>query len=583
EIASESRSMHKSQGFGSSKRRGGQIEYLELIKGEASDGTIFQGIDRKWNRVAGGAKIGKAVDKILADFNPSDPAASVPALQKVHKLIQDLPDGYWKDVKLRECEALILACAGIWLEATADAYSAAYGETISVTASAVRRSPVTAKISKINFNGRDTLPAVELPFNEMTTFATQIKVPTTARTHPYWLEQPFVGMYGVDNQEMIGRPLNPPTMQVTFSVEVGDVAIDAVRPLMYKWTDRVKGELYRPFSAMPAVTANIADKVYIFSGDAAQAVDVSLRFHQDVTDGSVTLDLPAGWKVDPEVANIASGEAGTEQSVQFSVTPPAGGSAGTLGVNLLFGARDVGRSLVEISYDHIETQTLVPLAQARVVKLDVATRGQRIAYLPGAGDEVPQSLEQLGYEVTLLDEKALRAQNLGQYDAIVAGIRAFNTQPYLKYVNEKLLQYVKDGGTYVVQYNTNRGLVTQDIGPYPFKLSRDRVTVEEATPTFLAPEHPLMNVPNKIGMADFDGWVQERGLYFPNEWDDRYTALIGWNDPGEEMKQGCLLVTDYGKGAFIYTGISFFRELPAGVPGAYKLFANIISYGKDNP
>lgn len=583
EIASESRSQHKSQGFGSGKTRGEQKEYLQWIKGENPNGQIFSGIDHSWNRIAGGAKIGKVLDKVLADFDPLNPSASVDGLAKAHKMMQALPDGYWKSLKMKECEDLILACAGVWMESTAGEYSAAFGEKIDLTASIVRRSNTPVKLVSVNYNGRDTATSMSVPFNVLTELKTQVTVPQSARTHPYWLEKPFEGMYSVADPEMIGMPLNPPTMLVKFTVEVAGVKMVVERPVVYKWTDRVEGELYRPFVAMPPVTANLADKVYIFAGNAPQEVKLSLRFHKDVKNGSVSLNLPSGWSSSPEVIPVAEGKSGTEMPFSFQVTPPKGASTGELAVNLLFGSREKAKSLVEITHSHIETQTLLPDAEAKIVKLDVAIRGRNVAYIEGAGDLVPQSLKQLGYEVTILDEKEIRSQDLSQYDCIIAGIRAYNTQNYLKFVNEKLLAYVKNGGTYIVQYNTNRGLVTEDIGPYPLTYSRDRVTVEEAAPTFLVPEHPLLNSPNKITAADFDGWIQERGLYFPSEWDDHYTALIGWNDPGEEMTKGSLLVTDHGKGKFIYTGISFFRELPAGVAGAYKLFANLVSYGKDMP
>jgi LmbE family N-acetylglucosaminyl deacetylase len=583
EMASESRSQHKSQGFGSGKTRGEQMEYLQWIKGENPNGKIFSGIDHSWNRIEGGAKIGKLLDKLLADFDPLNPSASVDGLAKAHKMIAALPDGYWKTLKMAECEALILDCAGVWMESTADEYSAAYGEKIGLTASIVRRSKTAVKLLSVSYNGKDTTTSMDVPFNVLTELKTQITVPQTARTHPYWLEKPFEGMYSVADPEMIGKPLNPPSMKVNFTVEVAGIKMNVERPLVYKWTDRVEGELYRPFVAMPPVTANLGDKVYIFASNAAQEVKLSLRFHRDVEFGSVSLNLPSGWTSEPEQIAVTGGDRGTEMALLFQVTPPKTASSGEIAVNLLFDSREEARSLVEITHNHIETQTLLPRAEAKIVKLDVAIRGRNVAYIEGAGDEVPQSLKQLGYEVTVLDEKAIRSQDLSQYDAIIAGIRAFNTQEYLKFVNAKLLDYVKNGGTYIVQYNTNRGLVTEDIGPYPMTYSRDRVTVEEAKPTFLAPEHPLLNSPNKITEADFDGWIQERGLYFPSEWDEHYTALIGWNDPGEDMTKGSLLVADYGKGKFIYTGISFFRELPAGVAGAYKLFANLVSYGKDMP
>ncbi|HHG86731.1 MAG TPA: PIG-L family deacetylase [Bacteroidetes bacterium] len=598
EVASESRSMHKSQGFGAGKQRGEKIEYLELVKGDPAKGHIFAGIDQRWNRIPGGAKIGKVIAKVLANFQPADPAASVSGLAKAHALIQKLPDGYWKKRKRKEIEDLILACAGLWLEATANQYSGVSGESANVTVTMVRRSKADCKIKQLNFQGLDSLTNLALPYNERIQIQTSIKIahlPSPQadgdkvafgynrpmfNPHPYWLMAPFDGMYQVADQSMIGRPLNPPSIIIGFDLDIEGAKFRVNRPLMFKWTDRVKGELYRSFAVLPQVTANIAEKVYIFSSKVPQKIVVSLQAHTDNVEGNIFLNLPPSWQKAEPSKPFSLKRKDDQTTVSFRVSPPAGASKVGVSVSIGQHATEPSRSLVEIEYDHIQTQTLLPAARSTLVKLDVARKGKTIGYIVGAGDEVPQSLQQLGYEVKLLDEAALRNQDLSSFDAILAGIRAYNTQDYLKHVNAKLLEYVKNGGNYIVQYNTNRGLVTEDIGPYPFKLSRDRVTVEEAPVTFLAPKHPVLNSPNKITKADFSGWIQERGLYFPNEWDAQYTPILGWNDPGEDMTKGSLLVANYGKGAFIYTGISFFRELPAGVPGAYKLIANMISYGK---
>ncbi len=226
-------------------------------------------------------------------------------------------------------------------------------------------------------------------------------------------------------------------------------------------------------------------------------------------------------------------------------------------------------------------------AEVKLVPLDVKTTAKRVGYIKGAGDDVPQALEQLGVQVDMLDPAMITTESLKPYDAIVTGIRAYNTVKSLKQAQPILMKYVEDGGTLVVQYNTTPRFSMSGVedfvidpatlGPYPMKITRDRVTVEEAPATFLDPKHPLLNTPNKITAADFDGWVQERGLYFLGELDPHYTPLIAWNDPGEQALNGGLITCDHGKGRFIYTGISFFRQLPAGVPGAYRLFANLIS------
>jgi len=327
----------------------------------------------------------------------------------------------------------------------------------------------------------------------------------------------------------------------------------------------------------PAVTARLEEKVLVFPDDQPKEVRVFVRNNDaDMENGTVSLNVPEDWQAST-ASEITFKGANVEKVVTFTVTPSKKSSSGDMSV--VFKA-SLLQQQTSIVYDHIPTQTVFEPATARCIRVEVETTGQKIGYIKGAGDEVPQSLQILGYEVELLDPASLGALNLIQYDAIVTGVRAYNTQSDLAVTNDYLLEYVKNGGTMVVQYNTSHSLVTSNIGPYPFKPSRDRVTREDAEVTILDKKHNLLNYPNKITEEDFDHWVQERGLYFPNEWSKDYTALLSWHDPGEEALSGALLSAEYGKGQFIYTGISFFRQLPAGVPGAYRLFANLVSAGK---
>jgi hypothetical protein len=234
---------------------------------------------------------------------------------------------------------------------------------------------------------------------------------------------------------------------------------------------------------------------------------------------------------------------------------------------------------IEISYPHIPRQLLQPLARLKVLSLNLATRGHTIGYLPGAGDTVADCLKQMGYDVKILDDSDLTTNNLKQFDAVVVGVRAFNVRTNFAPHLPALFAYVEGGGTVVAQYNRLDPRVTP-LAPFDLHLSNDRVTDETAAMTFLAPDHPVLNAPNRITNADFDGWVQERGIYFPNQWDDHFTPIFACNDPGESPLKGSLLVAQYGKGHYVYTGLDFFRELPAGVPGSYRLFANLVSLGK---
>ncbi|MCH7535664.1 MAG: LmbE family protein, partial [Bacteroidetes bacterium] len=315
---------------------------------------------------------------------------------------------------------------------------------------------------------------------------------------------------------------------------------------------------------------------FVFTSGQTKNISVNLKAHTNNVEGNVSLNVGPQWKVTKSTMPYSINKKGNEHEIVFEVTSPKESSVTEVSVSF----DQPARSITSIRYPHIETQVVLPMAKSKLVSLDVGIVGNKVGYIVGSGDDVPASIEQLGYEVVILDENMIRAGDLSEYDAIIAGVRLYNTHAYISHVNKKLLEYVRNGGNYIVQYNTTYNLQTEQIGPYPFEISKDRVTVEEAKVTILDSEHALFNTPNKISVADFDGWVQERGLYFPDSWDKQYTPLISWNDPGEQPKKGSLLVTSYGEGKFIYTGISFFRQLPAGVPGAYKLLANMISYGK---
>jgi LmbE family N-acetylglucosaminyl deacetylase len=581
EIASESRTMHKSQGFGSGKVRGSKLEYLELIKGEKSaNNDIFDGIDLTWNKIKNGSEVEKLLTKANTDFNNEHPEEIVSTLFKAYGIVDKLPESIqWKWIKLSKIRDVITACTGLFIEVTANDYSASIGSDIELTTRLVNRSNLKVELLEAKYGEKDTVINATLANNEALSFKSINNLPTHQKTNPYWLNHDFEGLYTVKSQSLIGTPQNSSSLTVLFTLKINDTFFPVFRPVVYKQTDRVKGEIYQPFVILPKVTANISDNVYVFSDSNTKSINVTLKTHKENETGKVSLNLPKGWKSEPNTIAYNLAKKGEEKTVIFNVTPSAKESVGEVEV-ILNDAEKTAKSLVTIEYDHIQTQTLLSEAKAKLVRLNVDIKGKNIGYIKGAGDEVPTALEQLGYSVTILDENNLKNSDLSQYDAIVAGIRTFNTNKYMVNVYDKLMAYVKNGGNYIVQYNTNRGVDTKTMAPFEMYLSRERVTVEEANVTFLAPEHAIMNTPNKITEADFDYWIQERGLYFAGEWSEEYTPILGWNDPNEEMTKGSLLVANHGKGSFIYTGISFFRELPAGVPGAFKLFANIVSYGR---
>ncbi|MDX1479570.1 MAG: LmbE family protein, partial [Saprospiraceae bacterium] len=341
-----------------------------------------------------------------------------------------------------------------------------------------------------------------------------------------------------------------------------------------------KGEVYRPFEVVPPAFVNLSDEVMVFADTREKALTVRVKSATDDVRGALRIVTPEGWTATPAVMEIALDRKGDEQVVAFSLTPPAEQEEAEIRAELVTDDGVVDLALIEIDYDHIPHQTILRPAVAKVVKVDLRRAGDRIGYIMGAGDEVPGSLEQVGYDVDLLDENHVDLALLKQYDAIILGVRTYNTSERIRFIQSALFQYVEQGGTLVTQYNTSRRTNAEQVAPYPLNLSRVRVTDESAKVEVLAPDHPVMHYPNKITSDDFDGWVQERGLYFADEWDAAFVPVLRMHDPGEEPADGSLLIAQYGEGHFVYTSLSWFRQLPAGVPGAFRLFTNLISLGQ---
>ncbi len=589
EIAAESRSMHKCQGFGSVGTRGSEMEYLKILKGDLPKGKsdVFEGINTTWTRVKGGAPIGKLLAEVEAAFDYANPAASVPKLLEAYRLIKALPDGYWKRVKQAEIEDVIQACLGLFVETMTEAYSATPGQEVTVQTEVTNRAPVSLMLESIDFlpSGVNQPLHETIAFNQPFLAEYRVKIPAEMDyTTPYWLRKDWeLGMYTVDNRLLRGLPETPRTLRIRFHFRVEGEPMTVERAIVHKHRDPVRAEVYRPFEITPPVFSNFADKAYVFSDETPQIVSVLLKSGEENVQGTVRLQHPPGWKVKPASIDFELKLKEEEQIVRFELFPPEAQSEGQIKAVATVNGKEYDQAVIIIDYDHIPTQTVLSEANAKVVKIDLKKAGNQIGYIMGAGDEIPASLKQIGYNVTLLEDGDITVENLQRYDAVILGVRAYNTIERLRFYQPRLLEYVKKGGTMIVQYNTNRGLTIpmEEIAPYPLQVSRDRVTVEEAEVRFLKPEHPVLNFPNKITPKDFEGWVQERGLYFPDEWSEEFDAILSSNDPGEPTRDGGLLVAKYGEGYYIYTGYSWFRELPAGVPGAFRLFANLISIGKE--
>ncbi len=586
EISALSSSQHKSQGWGRRGERGYLPEYFEFMKGKKASKDMFEDIDTSWGRIKGGEKVKPLVDKAIQNFNAENPAASVPELLAIRQEIAALPESVWRTRKLEETESLIQDCLGLFIEVTASHFQSSPGEKVKAGIELVNRSATEVKLLSIKspLLGWDTAYNAALPNYKITQLRTnQMLAHSAIYSGPYWLNEDHeVGLFNVKNKDQIGLPENLPAIEFTFNVSINGQPLSFRRPLVYKWVDPVKGELSRPFEIVPPVFINPVDKVIIFASSDSRAMSFVVKSTVDrPIEGKLKLKLPEGWRSEPQSIDIKLGRRDDEEVKSFTIYPGSNAFEGSITPYIEMDGKSFDRSLRLIAYDHIPTQTLMARADVQVAKLDLKKEGSVVGYIRGAGDDVPAALRSMGYEVWEMKDEEVTPANLKKVDAVVLGIRALNTNKRIKFYMDDLLNYVNEGGTMVVQYNVNgQELGKEQFSPFPIKISRDRVTEENAPIKVLKPEHAVLNTPNKISSKDFEGWVQERGLYFPNEWDTSYDAILSMNDKNETPKNGSLLVAKYGKGHYVYTGLSFFRQLPDGVPGAYKLFANLVSLGK---
>ncbi len=582
EIAAMARSQHLCQGFGTLLQRGTQNEYIEFLKGDTlnNKSDIFDGIDTSWNRIDGGKAIGHILYAIEKDFNFKNPSAHLPQLIEAYKLLQNSKNEHWKTIKTKELKHIIEMCAGLYLEASAQAPSTTVNQTVKVNIEALNRSNQNISLESIALgNGKFIFKHLQLKNNIKQNFETNYYIYNYENiSSPYWLNKKgSLGMYQVEDQLLIGKPETPKSIVVNFNLLINETPITFTKPVVYRYAKPDKGELYRPFEIIPEASVKIPEKVIFFNTNNPQDVNVIVKAGRDSVSGQLKLSHPKGWVVTPEQHKVVISRKGDEQTVVFKVVPPENESEGSISPVLQAFGNSYSKELIEINYEHIPYQTVLLPSQSKVVRLHINKVGKNIAYIAGAGDVVPESLEQIGYRVSTLLPENITAENLNQFDAVVLGIRAYNTIDSLRFKQDVLFDFVKQGGNMIVQYNTNRGLKTDKLAPYPLSLSRDRVTDENAKVTFLQPEHPVLNYPNKITQNDFNGWTQERGLYFPSEWDEHFTPILSMHDKNEPAKHGSLLIAQYGKGFYIYTGLSFFREFPEGISGAYRLFANMLS------
>jgi LmbE family N-acetylglucosaminyl deacetylase len=581
EIAAESRSNHKSQGFGSPASRGESFESFKLTGGSSASSDIMDGVDLDWTRVAGGEAIATMIDQLSTSFDLLHPEKSVEGLVKLYQAMGQLPDGYWKTQKQKEVRDLIVQCSGLFLDATASEQFAVQTDSIRINFSFNNRLGAEAVLQRVSVGSFDSTLSLPMAKNRNIGFVKNLPIPATQKiTQPYWLENKMEeGYYNVKDPLKIGQPDVDPAFLAQVQIKIYGQSFSFSQPVKYKFTDPVKGEVYEPLVVVPPVTLNPSINLAVINGKKPAALEVAVRAYRNID-----FPLPATPTslAASSMQPVGYGSFGKNEEKTFPVSVMP--DEKTIETKFYIGTQSSPffKDMHEITYDHIPYVNYFTDATVKVVNLDVKTFGKRIGYIVGAGDKVPQGLEQMGYDVVLLGDKDLSRTNLQQFDAILTGVRAYNTNDWMNKHYDQLMKYVNDGGNLIVQYNTSNfiGNTKARIGPYNFTVSRTRITDENAVVTFLKPEHPVLNFPNKITQEDFKGWIQERSIYHGADWDKNFETIFSMSDPGEKADDGSLLIAKYGKGYFTYTGLVFFRELPAGVPGAYRLLANIIALNK---
>ncbi len=543
EIGAEARTMHKSQGEGRPRRRGTSYEFFELTGGDSAKIDIMEGVNTSWTRLQG-APVETSIDKILSTFNINNPAGAVPGLVKLYQQINALPISNWRNYKLEQVQDIIKSCAGIFIEATSQQQQVIPGEAIPVQFLFNQRSNANGVLLSVQLPSKDSVLNKSLVNNQNIEFTYTLKVPEDKTlSQPYWLKYPKTeGMFVVKDQMLIGKSENDPEFEGTVQVAIEKQVFTFKVPVLYKYTDPTKGDVYQPIAVVPDIEMKYNKEVYLVAPGDSVTLTYQTKDHKGKN----------------EYTNVKYSSDHFPETF-YSI------------------------SAKSIAYDHIPTITYIPNTSIKIVPVNVKNTSKHIGYIDGAGDKIPEALVELGATVTHLTESDITAENLKQFDAIVVGIRAYNMYAYLTDKNDILNAYVNQGGNLIVQYlkSNQVGIKPVKVGPYKFSVnSGKRVTQEDVPVTFTLPNHTVLNTPNKITATDFENWVQERSTYQSDNFDAHFEAPLTMNDKGEVPSNGSLLIAPYGKGNMVYLSLVLFRQLPAGNPGAYKLLANIISLPK---
>jgi LmbE family N-acetylglucosaminyl deacetylase len=575
ETAALSRSMHRSQGFGAVGTRGERMEAFVHLAGDPATDDLFDGIDTSWSRFEGGSGIEQIIDGIIASFDPLEPSAVIPHLVELAERIEALPSDPILSEKLTRIDRLIAAAAGLYVETTVNNAETVPGEDVELRHTAIVRSSIPARWIETRLVGDQGAPNEPMPLAENTAASrtTVRALPATAPlTMPHWLNADVSAPNHI-------RPTGEHPIEIEHVFEIGGRRIILTDHPVQVTRDLVYGEIRTPLRVIPPALMSFAESVELVSPDESIDVTVVVEGTRPGISGSVRLNVPDGWIAAPSSHNIRIDQAGDRARVSFTLTAPREQSRAEIGASVEIGGRVYDVSRQDIRYDHIPAEVLLPPARLVAISADIATRGERIAFVPGVGDAAPEALRRMGYEVEEISGSDFSPERLAAFDAVVFGIRAFNVRDDLNGNMQGLFDWVEQGGNVVIQYQINRGMTTERMAPFDLRIGRERITQERAELTPLAPNHPVLNAPNAIGPADFDGWIQERGLYFAQSWDEAFVPIFEGADPDVEPSAGSLVVARHGQGYISYTGLAFFRQLPAGVPGAYRLFANLVSLG----
>lgn len=576
EIGTLARSQHKCQGFGNLLERGEQIEYFEHLKGEQLDNSFFNNSRRDWFGLTK-SNIEKKFDKLLKEFNFQEPDKNIPALLEILSSLNKIIYPEIREEKIALCKEIIAQCLGLNLELLGSDYSFAIGDNIDLELIAINRSNVKVQLEELVLNnGSEINLENELPLNKEWKKEFKI-VNVESLSTPYWLREKHDNLYTIKDEENYLRAENKAAIHGELNILINGVELSLPVNADYKWSDPSYGERRRPLVIAPAITATLNEEICIAKPGVEKELILTLRNNSNSYNNELYFNLPPGWDIDQRSIPIKFTRKHEEKSIVLKITPLKNAKPGQLLVHDSTGK--TLHSVQEIVYDHIPTQAIFSFTHLTCIPLDVKVKETKVAYIKGVEDAVPAAIRQLGLHVDEYEVSDLANLSLDDYSTILLGIRIYNIYPELANFHNKLENFVKNGGKLIMQYNTaSRSGNFKPFDPLPFKIGRGRVTEEDAKATVLIQEHPIFNSPNKISELDFDHWVQERGLYFAEDYNENYEALIKWADKGEDALEGALIVGELGDGKVIYTGISFFRELPQGVIGAYRLFANILSY-----